>query len=83
MQAVDEALTNPLLIADISAMRQHCAQCLTEVFANAHQTPTGDTLCTSCYSALWGPDATEELRSLVRLHTGRRMTSGHVLTQSV
>ncbi|HSD25323.1 MAG TPA: hypothetical protein VLB79_13465 [Solirubrobacterales bacterium] len=59
-------------------MRQHCAQCLREVFANGRQAPTGETLCTSCYSALWGPQATEELRSLVRLHTGRRTTNGHV-----
>ena len=53
-------------------MRQHCVQCLAEVFANGRVAPTGDTLCASCYSALWGPKATEELRSLVRLHTGRR-----------
>ncbi|HEX3293229.1 MAG TPA: hypothetical protein VHR38_05780 [Solirubrobacterales bacterium] len=62
-------------------MRQHCFQCLSEVFANGHQTPTGDTLCRSCYSALWGPQATEELRSLVRLHTGRRVRKGAVAVQ--
>jgi hypothetical protein len=51
-------------------MRQHCTQCLTEIFTSGKQTPSGETLCGSCYSALWGPQATEELRSLVRLHTG-------------
>jgi hypothetical protein len=64
-------------------MRQHCVQCLTEVLAKGHQTPTGDTLCDSCYSALWGPKASEELRSLVRLHTGRRHTNGAVAAQRV
>ena len=62
-------------------MRQHCVQCLTEVFANARLTPSGDTLCVSCYSALWGPKASEELRSLVRLHTGRRVVNGRVAVQ--
>ena len=57
-------------------MRQHCAQCLTEVLASGRQTPTGELLCGTCYSALWGPKASEELRSLVRLHTGRRATNG-------
>ena len=66
--------------ADIPAMRQHCAQCLTEVYANGHRAPTGETLCDSCYSALWGPQATEELRSLVRLHTGVRNVAGAVAT---
>ena len=36
-------------------MRQHCAQCLTEVLIDGHQTPSGETLCLACYSALWGP----------------------------
>jgi hypothetical protein len=36
-------------------VRQHCAQCLTEVFTRGYQTPKGETLCGSCYSALWGP----------------------------
>ena len=49
----------------------HCSQCLTDVLANGRQAPTGELLCSSCYSALWGPSATEELRALVRLHTGR------------
>jgi hypothetical protein len=62
-------------------MRQHCVQCLTEILANGRQAPTGETLCGSCYSALWGPTATEELRSLVRLHTGRRLVNGRVLPQ--
>ena len=57
-------------------MRQHCVQCLAEIFANGRQSPSGDTLCASCYSALWGPKASEELRSLVRLHTGRRRGGG-------
>ncbi|HEY7267030.1 MAG TPA: hypothetical protein VH501_04990 [Solirubrobacterales bacterium] len=62
-------------------MRQHCTQCLAEIYANGRPTPTGDTLCRSCYAALWGPTATEELRSLVRLHTGRRMMNGHPAVQ--
>ena len=62
-------------------MRHHCAQCLAEVYANGHQTPTGELLCGACHSALWGPQATEELRSLVRLHTGQRATDGVVITQ--
>ena len=36
-------------------MRQHCAQCLTEVLTDGQKTPTGEVLCLSCYSALWGP----------------------------
>jgi hypothetical protein len=36
-------------------VRQHCAQCLTEVFTSGYETPTGETLCASCYFALWGP----------------------------
>ena len=35
-------------------MRQHCTQCLTEVLIDGRQAPTGETLCASCYSALWG-----------------------------
>jgi hypothetical protein len=62
-------------------MRQHCTQCLAEIYANGKQTPTGDTLCRPCYSALWGPSASEELRSLVRLHTGRRAANGQVAAQ--
>ena len=56
--------------ADRKAMRQHCVQCLTEVPSNGRQTPTGETLCRSCYSALWGPGASEELRLLVERHSG-------------
>jgi hypothetical protein len=59
-------------------MRQHCVQCLAAILANGRQAPTGETLCGSCYSALWGPQATEELRSLVRLHTGRHTRNGSV-----
>ena len=62
-------------------MRQHCVQCLIEIYANGRQAPTGETLCGSCYSALWGPSATEELRSLVRLHTGRRIATAGVVAQ--
>jgi recombinational DNA repair protein (RecF pathway) len=62
-------------------MRQHCAQCLTEVLATGRQAPTGELLCAPCHSALWGPKATEELRSLVRLHTGRPRRNGQVLPQ--
>jgi recombinational DNA repair protein (RecF pathway) len=64
-------------------MRHHCAQCLTEVLANGRQTPTGELLCSPCYSALWGPSATEELRALVRLHTGRPRRNGQVVPQRV
>jgi hypothetical protein len=52
-------------------MRQHCFQCLAEVYANGHQSPAGETLCRSCYSALWGPKTTDEFRGMVRLHMGR------------
>jgi hypothetical protein len=65
----------------MALMRQHCVQCLAEILADARQAPTGEALCGSCYSALWGPKATEELRSLVRLHTGRRTTNGNVVPQ--
>ena len=41
--------------ADKWRVRQHCAQCLSEILANGHRTPTGETLCAGCYSALWGP----------------------------
>src|SRR6476620_5511663 len=40
--------------ADTERVRQHCAQCLTEVFTDGRQAPTGETLCPACYSALWG-----------------------------
>jgi hypothetical protein len=76
-------LRKGLRAADIQAMRQHCSQCLAEVFANGRQTPTGDLLCAPCYSALWGPQATEELRSLVRLHTGRHANNGRLAVQRV
>jgi hypothetical protein len=39
----------------MSPVRQHCAQCLTEILSNGVQTPTGETLCAECYAALWGP----------------------------
>jgi recombinational DNA repair protein (RecF pathway) len=64
-------------------MRQHCAQCLTDVLANGRQTPSGETLCRSCYAALWGPSANEELRALVRLHTGRPRRNGQLAAQRV
>jgi len=67
-------------------VRQHCAQCLSDVFANGRQAPTGELLCPSCYTALWGPSATEELRSLVRLHTGlqrKRNGDGHLIGHRV
>jgi len=54
-------------------VRQHCTQCLTEIFANGQQSPAGDTLCSPCYSALWGPRATDEFRGMVALHMGRPM----------
>jgi hypothetical protein len=67
-----------VLSVDITGMRQHCVQCLTEILAEARQTPTGELLCNPCYSALWGPQASEELRSLVRLHTGRHTRNGRI-----
>jgi hypothetical protein len=53
-------------------VRQHCAQCLTEVLANGRHAPTGELLCYSCYLALWGPNASDALRSMVARHSGRR-----------
>jgi hypothetical protein len=61
-------------------MQQHCVQCLTEVFANGQQTPTGELLCDSCFSALWGPEATDELRLLVERHSGFPNGNGSVAT---
>jgi len=58
-------------------MRQHCAQCLSDVLADGRVTPTGETLCGSCFAALWGPNASEELRALVRLHTGLQSGNGN------
>ncbi len=52
-------------------MRQHCVQCLTEVLANGKRSPSGETLCSPCHSALWGPHATDEFRGMVALHMGR------------
>ncbi len=72
------ALTKSLLAADIEAMRQHCAQCLTEVFTSARQTPAGELLCEHCYSALWGPQATDAFRVMVEQHTGPM--NGHPLS---
>ena len=59
----------------------HCAQCLTDLLADGRETPTGETLCVRCYSALWGPKASEELRALVRLHTGQPRRNGQVAVQ--
>jgi hypothetical protein len=50
-------LTSSAFRADRDWVRQHCAQCLTEVFTSGYQTPKGETLCGSCYFALWGPRA--------------------------
>lgn len=41
--------------ADTGRVRQHCAQCLSEVLTDGQQTPTGEILCLPCYSSLWGP----------------------------
>jgi hypothetical protein len=54
-------------------MRQHCTQCLTEVFTDGQMSPTGETLCKPCYSALWGPATTDEFRGMVSLHMGQPM----------
>ena len=50
-------------------MRQHCTQCLSEILAGGQQTPTGEMLCSPCYSALWGPQATDEFRVMVEQHS--------------
>jgi len=71
-------LTKSLLVADILGMRQHCVQCLTELLANARQAPTGETLCGSCFTALWGPGASNELRLLVERHMGHPNGNGSV-----
>jgi hypothetical protein len=62
-------LRTPLSGADIDGVKQHCAQCLTEVFTSGYATPTGETLCSPCYVALWGPNSTE-LRLMVERHLG-------------
>jgi hypothetical protein len=59
-------------------MQQYCVQCLTELLANAHQAPSGETLCGSCFSALWGPGASDELRLQVERHMGRPNGNGSV-----
>jgi hypothetical protein len=59
------------LRADTNGVRQHCTQCLTEVYANGRSTPAGETLCEPCHSALWGPATTDEFRGMVALHMGQ------------
>jgi hypothetical protein len=59
-------------------VRQHCAQCLVELYGNGQKTPVGETLCISCHSALWGPQATDEFRVMVEQHS--RPMNGHPLT---
>jgi hypothetical protein len=59
--------------ADRNGVRQHCTQCLTEIYANGRSTPAGETLCAPCYSALWGPATTDEFRGMVALHMGHPM----------
>jgi hypothetical protein len=48
---------------------------LTEVLADGEQTPAGQTLCGSCFSALWGPKTTLEFRVMVAQHSGRYVLS--------
>jgi hypothetical protein len=60
--------------ADKYRVRQHCAQCLTDLYANGRQTPAGEMLCGSCYSALWGPKVADEFRGMVALHMGQPMS---------
>jgi len=66
-------------------VREHCAQCLKTVYANGRLTPAGNVFCNACYSALWGPNATDSLRELVDRHTngrranGRARTNGHAV----
>jgi hypothetical protein len=64
-------------------MRQHCAQCLTEVLSSGRQAPSGELLCYSCYLALWGPSASDALREMVHRHSGLRARNGQVAAQRV
>ncbi len=64
--------------ADMDGVRQHCAQCLTEVYAaTGRPTPSGEILCTPCHTALWGPQATDAFRVMVEQHMGPM--NGHPL----
>ena len=58
--------------ADRCGVRQHCAQCLTPVYANGRSTPAGEILCSPCHGALWGPRATDALRESVERHSDSR-----------
>jgi hypothetical protein len=62
-------------------VRQHCAQCLSEVLASGHDTPTGEILCSPCYFALWGPNSAE-LRLLVERHLGPSSRNGSAMAPS-
>jgi hypothetical protein len=59
-------------------MQQHCVQCLTELFVDGRMAPSGEALCAPCYSALWGPDSTDELRLLVERHSGLSNGNGSI-----
>jgi hypothetical protein len=59
-------------------MQEHCVQCLTEVLADGSHSPEGELLCASCYTALWGPAATDELRLLVEQHSAFPNGNGSV-----
>jgi len=60
----------------MDGVRQHCTQCLTEIYANGKLSPSGETLCSPCHSALWGPDVSDEFRGFVSLHMGRPIPVG-------
>jgi hypothetical protein len=60
----------------MDGVRQHCTQCLTELYANGRQSPSGETLCVPCHTALWGPQTTDEFRGMVALHMGRPIPVG-------
>ena len=62
-------------------MRQHCAQCLTQVLANGRQAPSGEFLCYSCYLALWGPSASDALREMVHRHSSLPVSRARLSTQ--
>jgi hypothetical protein len=62
-------------------VRQHCTQCLSEILGGGEQTPTGEMLCSSCHSALWGPKTTDEFRGMVALHMGSPMV-GRMVTET-
>jgi hypothetical protein len=62
----------------MAVMQQYCVQCLSEVLANGRHSPSGELLCASCHTALWGPGASDELRLLVERHSAFPNGNGSV-----